>query len=185
MKDICWALDVHEPICRPLVICHMEQSSLDRVWQIIQRVGVCMLTTHRAGGGLRARPLEARLDREAGTIWFVTDLRSEKEHEIETEQDVGLVFVDAKADTYLSITARATARQDRVKAAEIWKSTDDMWWDDPNDPNVSILQVTPLTAEVWDGPSSKAVKAFEFVKAWFTRHRPNLGESRKVTVNLR
>ena len=144
-----------------------------------------MLTTHRADGGLRARPLEARPDRETGTIWFVTDLRSEKGHEIESERDVGLVFIDAKADAYLSITAHARARQDRVKAAEIWKITDDMWWNGPNDPNVSILQVTPLTAEVWDGPSNKAVKAFEFVKAWFTHQRPNLGETRKVTVNLR
>ena len=83
-----------------------EQSHLDRVWDIIERVGVCMLTT-RFADGLRARPLEARPDRAAGVIWFVTDLRSAKEHEIEREHDVGLVFVDAKANAYLSLTARA------------------------------------------------------------------------------
>jgi hypothetical protein len=35
----------------------------------------------------------------------------------------------------------------------------------PDDPNVCLLRITPLTAELWDGPASKAVAAFEFVKA--------------------
>ena len=46
-----------------------KNEHLDRVWDIIEKVGICMLTT-RSRGGLRARPLEARPDREAGLIWF-------------------------------------------------------------------------------------------------------------------
>ena len=57
-----------------------EHDNLDRVWEIIEKVGVCMLTT-QFRGGLRARPLEARPERDASLIWFVTDVRSGKEHE--------------------------------------------------------------------------------------------------------
>ena len=78
-------------------------------------------------GGLRARPVEARPERDAGLIWFVTDVRSGTEHEIEAEHDMCLVFIDAGAKAYLSITARAEVRRDHAKAAEIWKSTDNMW----------------------------------------------------------
>jgi len=161
-----------------------EQHQIDRVWDIIERVGVCMLTT-RSPHGLRARPLEARPDRAAGLIWFVTDLRSGKEHEIEAERAVGLVFIDAGAKAYLSITARAEVLRDHKQAAAIWKSTDNVWWRGPEDQNVCVLKVTPLTAELWDGPSSKAVAVFEFVKARLTGEKPNLGENRKVTVELR
>jgi general stress protein 26 len=161
-----------------------EQPHLDRVWDIIERVGVCMFTTHFARG-LRARPLQSRPERDAGIIWFVTDLHSAKEYEIETENHVGLAFIDAKANAYLSLTARAEVRRDRAKAAEIWKPADNMWWNGPDDPNVCVLRVTPLIAELWDGPASKAVAAFEFVKARLTGAAPNLGESRKVTVDLR
>jgi len=160
-----------------------EPHPIDRVWDIIEKVGVCMLTT-RFDGGLRARPLEARPDRSAGLIWFVTDLHSGKEHEIEAEHDVGLVFTDEKAKAYLSITARAEVRRDHVKAAEIWKSTDNVWWRGPEDPNVCVLRVTPVTAELWDGPSSKAVAVFEFAKARLTGAKPKLGENRKVTVGM-
>ena len=158
-------------------------TSADRVWEIIETVGIAMLTTSFPGG-LRARPVEARPERDAGLIWFVTDLRSRKEHEIEAEHDVGLVFIDAKAKAYLSITARAEVRQDHAKAAEIWKRTDNMWWSGPDDPNVRVLRVQPLTAELWDGPASAAVAAFEFAKARITGAKPNLGENRKVTVRM-
>ena len=160
-----------------------EQDRLERVWDIIEHVGVCMLTT-RFDSGLRARPLEARPDRGAGLIWFVTDLRSGKEHEIEAEHDVGLVFIDPKEKAYLSITARAEVRRDHAKAAEIWKSTDSAWWSGPDDPNVCVLRVRPVTAELWDGPASKSVAAYEFVKARLTGEKPNLGENRKVTVRM-
>jgi hypothetical protein len=41
-----------------------KKDDIDRVWDIIEKVSVCMLTTTFAGG-LRARPLEARPDRYA------------------------------------------------------------------------------------------------------------------------
>src|SRR5579864_4583663 len=68
----------------------MDARPIDRVWDIIEKVGVAMLTT-RFAGGLRARPLEARPDRAAGLIWFLTDMRSGKDEEVATSPDVGLV----------------------------------------------------------------------------------------------
>ena len=41
-----------------------------------------MLTT-QSPGCLRARPLEAQPERDCGLIWFVTDVRSGKEYDIE------------------------------------------------------------------------------------------------------
>jgi len=160
-----------------------RQVDIDRVWDIIEKVGICMLTT-QSPGGLRARPLEARPDREAGIIWFVTDLRSGKEHEIEAEHDVGLTFIDTAERAYLSLTARAQVRIDHSVASDIWKSTDSAWWKGANDPNVCVLRVEPLTAELWDGPASDAVALFEFAKARLTGREPMLGENRKVTVKM-
>lgn len=160
-----------------------DNSKLARVWDIVDKVGVCMLTTAFAGG-LRARPLEPRPDRKSGVIWFVTDLRSDKEHEIEAERDVGLVFIDPSDNAYLSITARAAVLRDHAKAAEIWKVTDNAWWKGPDDPNVCVLRVTPITGELWDGPPSKAGALYEFAKAALTGHQPDLGENRKATVQM-
>jgi general stress protein 26 len=162
----------------------MSTQDIARVWDIIEKVGVCMLTT-RFRGGLRARPLEARPDRKAGLIFFVTDVRGLKDDEIEQSPDVGLVFIDKADNAYLSLTARARVRDDHAKAHEIWKKTDDMWWQGPDDPNVRVLRVEPSRGELWDGPASRLVAAYEFAKARVTGEKPNLGENRKVTVDLR
>ena len=160
-----------------------ENDNLQRIWAIIERVAVCMLTTH-GPQGLRARPLQARPDRASGLIWFVTDLRSSKEHEIQSDHEIGLVFIDPTENAYLSVTASANVLRDRGVAASIWQVTDNMWWDGPDDPNAGLLQVIPRTAELWDGPSSKTVTAFEFLKSRIIGTEPNLGENRKKTVNM-
>jgi general stress protein 26 len=159
------------------------QDKTDRVWAIIEKVGIGMLTT-RFAGGLRARPLEARPDRDAGVIWFLTDVRSGKDDEIAAASDIGLVFIDHRDKAYLSITGRAQVLRDNTKAVEIWKETDAAWWEGPDDPNVRVIRVEPRTAELWDGPASAAVAAFEFAKAKLTGEEPNLGENRKVTVRM-
>jgi len=163
----------------------MDARPIDRVWDIIEKVGVAMLTT-RFAGGLRARPLEARPDRAAGLIWFLTDMRSGKDEEVATSPDVGLVFIDAGDKAYLSITGGAEILRDTAQAAKIWESTDQVWWPGgPDDPTLRRLRVEPKTAELWDGPSSAAVAAFEFAKARLTGTRPNLGENRKISVPMR
>lgn len=163
----------------------MEQTGdIDRVWDIIEKVGVCMLTTQFAGG-LRARPLEARPDREARLIFFVTDVHSPKEDEIAAAPDVGIVFIDADQKAYLSITGRASVLRDVEKTKAVWRKTDEVWWPDgPGSPEVSLLRIEPSTAELWDGPASAAVTAFEFVKARLTGQEPSLGENRKSTVKM-
>jgi general stress protein 26 len=157
----------------------------DRVWEIIAHVGIAMLTT-RFSGGLRARPLEARPDRAAGLIRFLTDKRSGKEDEILAAPEVGLVFVDTDAQAYLSITGQSELVQNREEAAAIWKATDTVWWPGgPDDQNVLVLRVAPVVAELWDGPSSRTVAAFEFVKARLTGAEPNLGENRKISLRMK
>lgn len=155
-----------------------------RVWDLIEKIGVAMLTT-RFEGGLRARPLEARPDRAAGIVWFITDVRSHKVEEISDTHATGLVFIDAESRAYLSITGRGSIKRDKCQAAKIWKKTDDAWWPNgPDDANARVLRVEPLTAELWDGPANAAVAAFEFAKAKLTGDKPDLGENRKVTVKM-
>ena len=95
------------------------------------------------------------------------------------------MVIEPRDKAYLSITGRAAVIRDRAIAAQIWKKTDDVWWPGgPDDPNVRVLEFHPRTAELWDGPASSAVAAFEFAKARITGEKPKLGENRKVTVDM-
>ena len=162
-----------------------KQNHIARAWDIIEKAPIGMLTT-QFDGGLRSRPLEARADRDAGLIWFVTDVRGAKDDEIMADQDIGLVFINEDSRAYLSITGRASVTRDAAKAKEIWKKTDDIWLQGgPDDPNVRVLRVEPVTAELWDGPSSATGAAFEFAKARLTGEKLKFDEDRKVTAPIR
>lgn len=161
-----------------------EQDIKDRVWEMIEKVGICMMVT-RFSTGLRARPLEARPDREQDLILFLTDVRGAKDDEIEADPEVCLTFVYPKEKVYLSITGEASISRDTETARRLWNQEQQAWWPGgPEDPNVRVLTVQPIRAEMWDGPASSAVAAYEFAKARATGSKPNLGEKRKVSVDM-
>jgi general stress protein 26 len=162
-----------------------ERDDIERVWDLVEKIGVGMLTT-RFAGGLRARPVEPRLDRDAGLIRIVTDVRGLKDDEIACAPEVNLAVTDTGDKAYLSITGHAAVTRDRAVAARIWHRSDDVWWPGgPDDPNARVIVLTPLLAELWDGPSSPIVAAYEMAKARITGDKPDLGENRKKTVSLR
>lgn len=162
----------------------VEQSDVARVWDILEKNSTGMLTT-QTGGGLRARPMDARPDRDAGAIFFLTDVRGYKDDEIAAQPDVCYVVTIQDDNVYLSITGRASVARDPARAKKIWKKIDGVWWKEgPDDPNGRVLTIVPLTAELWDGPSNSLVAAFEFAKAKITGEKPFIGENRKKTVAM-
>ena len=90
------------------------EGHIDRVWEVIYKAKICMMVT-RFGGGLRARPLEARPDRDAEVIWFLTDKRGLKDDEIEADAKVCLTFVYPEDKVYLSITGKAFVGRDHER----------------------------------------------------------------------
>jgi general stress protein 26 len=159
-------------------------TSTDRAWEVIEKVGVCMLTTRASNGEFHSRPVEARLCRDEGCIYVVTDLRSAKDNEIGRDPHVGLTFVHQETNTYLAIAGHGVITMDRALVKRWWRSTDSMWWKGPDDPNVCVLRAELRSASIWNGPTSGAVEAFEFIKAKITGKKPNLGENRKTDIQL-
>jgi general stress protein 26 len=113
-------------------------------------------------------------------------VRGLKDDEITCAPEVNLAVTDTGDKAYLSIAGHAAVTRDRAVAARIWHRSDDVWWPGgPDDPNVRVIVLTPLLAELWDGPSSPIVAAYEMAKARITGDKPDLGENRKKTVSLR
>jgi general stress protein 26 len=161
-----------------------DEGHIDRVWEVIKKAGICMMVTHFAGG-LRARPVEARPDRDNEAIWFLTDARGLKDDEVKADPNVCLTFVYPKEKVYLSVTGKALVSRDPERAKMLWNNEQQVWWPSgPEDPNLLVMKVEPERAEMWDGPASSAMAAFEFAKARLTGTKPNLGENRKVSIEI-
>ena len=159
-----------------------SEEEIDRVWEIMDDIGVCMVTTH-AGSRMRSRPMHAIADRAAGCVWFVTDTRGAKDDEIAAAPDVCLGFSDIRDNTYLSVTGNAEVIRDVGKADALWSSEAQAWWPmGPGDPSVRVLRVVPDQAEYWDTRGNVITVAFKLMAARLTGRQPNLGDNRKVAV---
>jgi hypothetical protein len=63
-----------------------------------------------------------------GLTFFMTNIRSAKEDEVETRPDVGLVFIDSDDKAYLSITRLASVMREADKTKAAWRKIDEVWW---------------------------------------------------------
>jgi general stress protein 26 len=160
----------------------MSGSDLDRVWEIMEDISVCMVTTH-AGGRMRSRPMHAIPDRDENAVYFITDTRGAKDDEIAAAPDVCLSFADIGDNTYLSITGSAELMRDPAKAEELWSTETQAWWPrGPHDPSVRVLRVAPEQAEYWDTRGNAITVALKLTAARVTGKPPDLGTNRKVNV---
>jgi len=156
----------------------MAGSDSDRVWELMEKISICMLTTHD-GEQIRSRPMAAFVRRDDSAIYFLGDAKHHKDEEIERNPNVGLAFADGQK--FVSVTGHASVSNDRQKIKELWGPSAKAWWDSPDDPNIRLLTVTPDDAEFWEGPG-KIVGTIKMMTAAATSTRPNYGENRKVTM---
>jgi general stress protein 26 len=160
----------------------MSETDLDRVWDIMEDISICMVTTH-AGGRMRSRPMHAIPDRDEHDIYFITHARGAKDDEIAAAPDVCVAFADIGDNTYLSVTGTAEMVRDPAKAEELWSTEAQAWWPrGPRDPAVRVLHVVPEQAEYWDTRGNSITVALKLMAARMTGREPDLGTNRKVNV---
>ncbi|MFC6490616.1 pyridoxamine 5'-phosphate oxidase family protein [Nitratireductor sp. GCM10026969] len=152
----------------------------ERVWELVEKIGICMLIS-RDGTDLRARPMAAYFDRDAHSLYFLTDAESHKEEEIAQDPHVALAFADTSDQNYLSISGTAEVSNDRERIRQLWSTPAKAWWDDPDDPSIRILKITPKDAQYWEGPGT-VVSYIKMAAAAVSSARPVMGENRKVNL---
>jgi general stress protein 26 len=158
----------------------MSDDKIDHVWKLMKKIGFCMLAT-KDGQDIRARPMAAHLEREEHAIYFLTDAESHKDDEIKRDPHVGLFFADAGDQKYVSVTGRAAVSNDRAKIKELWSTPAKAWWDDPEDPSIRVLKVTPNDAQYWDSPGT-VVSYIKMLTAAVSDSRPDMGDNEKVKL---
>lgn len=127
-----------------------------------------------------ARPMVLVQDEYDGTLWFYTDLESEKVLELEQDHDVCLSFADPDSQTYVSLTGTGRATRDKKLIDKYWNSFVAAWFPQGKDsPNVGMLEIKIKRGEHWDSSSSKMVNSIKTMKARLTGEQPDLGEHEK------
>ena len=156
------------------------------LWKMIKDIRFGMFTTRHGNGHLHARPMTTQ-NKEIGadeSLWFFMSRKSDPVDDLQTEPTVNVAYADPGADTYVSVSGKASVVDDPAKKKELWNKATEAWFPNgPNDPDVALVQVQIVHANFWDVKESKLVQLYEMAKAVVTGKPPTeMGEHGEVRM---
>jgi general stress protein 26 len=158
-----------------------DEYSVSRVWKLIDKIKICMLATHD-GERIRARPMSAVGREPENAVYFLTDVKGQKDNEIDRDREVTLIFAKPDSGKFMSVNGAARVLDDRFRVRDLWGPAAEAWWQSPDDPNIRVIEVTPREAEFWEGPHG-LVASVQMAVAAATAMAPVLGDQRKVDLH--
>lgn len=160
-----------------------ETELQERIWTALSAHPVYMVSLVTAEG-VKTRPMSGHIDRDRHRLLFISHRHTGVIGEALRSPSVSIAISQEDRNFYAAITCAASEVVDRALLRDIWTPMADAWF--PNradDPDATILALTPISAEIWDGPSSSVLVAFKLATARILGRTPDLGVN--ATIDMR
>jgi general stress protein 26 len=161
-------------------------AALDSLKRHLQGIRFAMLTTLSEEGRLHSRPMTTQELTADGKLWFFTNLDSEKVIEAQKKPWVNLAYTNEGSSLYVSVSGHAQLIKDREKIKELWNPVAAAYF--PNgvdDPQLALLSVEVIDAEVWDSPNAAPVRLFNMLKALATGKVDDQGHHEHLEIGAK
>lgn len=158
-----------------------------KLWSLIKEIKTALFVTHDTEGRLRARPMATQktsTDNKVfdGYLWFMTSAATGKIEELKKNPDVLLNYANADDNAFATVAGKAEVLRDQAKINEFWDELCYTWFPKgKEDPDITLIRVSPESAEYWDANSNAVIFAYGYLKARLTGEAPHPGENEKVT----
>jgi len=157
------------------------KDAVAKMRELINHNAVCMFTSNVDEVPLQTRPMTTQEIDDQGNFWFLSAKDSHKNHEVEGDSRVQLLFANTSESEYLTVYGHATIIEDRKKIEEMWSPTAKAWFvEGKDDPNLSLIKVSPEHAYYWEPKQSKMVTLFKMAAAALTGNRMEIGREGKI-----
>jgi general stress protein 26 len=142
-----------------------------------------LITNEKDTENLSGRPMGMNKIDEDGTMWFFTRASSYKVDEIEESKNVCIAISNESSNNYLMIHGTATLVNDKTKMKELWSTLMKAWFPlGLDDPDMTLIKVTPKEVNYWDSNSSKMLLLFNMLKAIVAGEEYKEGERGKINL---
>ncbi|OYQ37002.1 general stress protein [Flavobacterium cyanobacteriorum] len=146
-----------------------SQEAVAKLKELAEDIKTCMFCTELSSRPVPTRPMSLQEVDGQGNLWFISSARSNKNFEIKQDNDVQLMFAKNQDAQFLSIYGQATIYRDRQHIDEVWSPIAKAWFDEgKDDPNVTVIKVTPTDAYYWDTKYGKMISFLKWAKGAIT-----------------
>lgn len=160
-----------------------HREAIEKIQLLVKHNKICMFTTHLTEVPLQTRPMSVQDVDNEGNIWFLSGADSNKNWEVGEDSRVQLLFANQGDYEFLSVYGHAEIFSDRNKIEELWTPIAKAWFKEgKNDPNATVIKVTPEDAYYWDTKNNKAVSLLKIVTSVFTGKTMDDGEEGTLKI---
>ena len=157
-------------------------EAIEKLKSLGKEIRFCMYTTYE-NGRIESRPMTTLDIDDSGNVWFFTSRSTNIGEQTDEGEGVSLIYTDPKANSYLSVSGKASIVNDEKRKEELWNPFTKAWFPEgKDDPNLLLLKVTTDEAAYWDSSASKMVVFFSMIKAAVTGTTPDGGEHGKLDL---
>ena len=165
-----------------------QQKKVDELYDLIDSIETCMMTTRRPDGRLVSRPMATQKREPIADLWFVTDIESHKLDELERDSQVNLAYFDTGSREWVSVSGSARISTDRERIRQLYQPDWKVWFgrmDDvrdggPDDPRLALILVDAESVVYMKQDKPKPMVLFEVARALVTGQQAEFGEVREV-----
>jgi general stress protein 26 len=160
-----------------------RKDAIAKVQNLAKDINICMFCTDLDKQPFSTRPMSVREVDDEGNLWFISSASSHKNMEIREDENVQLIFAKPGSAQFLSLYGKASIFRDQEKIKDLWTPIANAWFDEgKNDPDVSVLKVSPSEAYYWDMPNGKVVTLLKIATAAVTGESMDTGEQGKLEI---
>lgn len=128
-----------------------NQEAIDKLREDIKDIDICMFCTSLTEAPFKTRPMSTQGVDEQGNIWFFSKKTSNKDQEIQQDENVQLLYADRNKSTYINLFGKADVCYDRQKIEEYWTPMVKAWFTEgKDDPDLEVIRVQPQEGYYWD-----------------------------------
>lgn len=161
-----------------------HDEAISKLKELVEQINVCLFCTDlKTDDGATCRPMTAIKVCDQGNIWFFSEKDSEKNKAIAADRTVQLFFSHPAKSSYLVVNGEAAIILDKAKIEELWTPVAKIWFKEgKEDPNISIIKVTPTTAYYWDTDGNRMINFLKMVASVVTGNNLVTGNQGTITV---
>ena len=140
-------------------------EGIEKLKELVKDIDICLFCTNlKTGDGATTRPMGTQEVDTEGNLWFFSDVNSDKNREIKIDKRVQLFYSHPSKSSYLVVNGEAAIIIDKAKTEEIWSPLVKAWFKEgKDDPNISILKVTPVSAYYWDTDGNRMINFLKMI----------------------
>ena len=141
-----------------------NKEAISKLKELSEKARTCMFITNlKNNPPFNSRPMSLQECDEEGNLWFISSKESRKNMEISVDNEVQLYFMNNGDYEYLSVLGKAIIYDDKSTIEDKWSIFANAWFDGKEDPNVSIIRVSPTDLYYWDTKAGKFVTMLHFI----------------------